>query len=88
MAKAARVGCAEQPDACIVDQLQKVFAVKGKQRRVHHFKNARQQSRGFERAHPLLLQQVGKCVDLSGQFAKCIAIARPSCAKRIVAFAQ
>ncbi len=69
-AEAAGMGQAQQLDAGVVDQLQQVVAVKGKQRRVHDFKNARQQGRGFQRAHALLLQQVGERVDLRGQFAE------------------
>jgi hypothetical protein len=46
-----------------------VVAVKGEEGRMHDFENAGQQGRGFERAHALLLQQVGEGVDLPGQFA-------------------
>jgi hypothetical protein len=55
---------------CVVHQLQQVLAVEGEQRRVHHFKNARQQRRGLQRAHALLLQQVGQRVHLAGQLAQ------------------
>ena len=72
----------------VVHQLQKVFAVKGEERRVHDFENARQQGCSFERAHALFLQQVGQGVDLPSQFAKGIAGIGAAGAKRVVAFAQ
>jgi hypothetical protein len=69
-AEAAGMGQAQQLDAGVVDQLEQVFAVEGKQRRVHHFEDAGQQRRGLERTHALLLQQIGERVDLGGQLAE------------------
>jgi hypothetical protein len=66
VSKAAGVGQAKQFDAGVVDQLQQIFAIEGKQRRVHHFENAGQQRRGLKRTHALLLQQVGERVHLGG----------------------
>ena len=63
-AKAARIGHTQQPHPGVVDQLQQVVAVEGKQRRVHYFQDAGQQSGSLKRAHSLPLQQVGEGVDL------------------------
>ena len=73
VAKAARMGQAQQLHARVVHQLQKILAVEGEQRRVHHLKNARQQGRRFQRSNALLLQQVRQCVYFGGQLSKCIA---------------
>ncbi len=62
----------EELRAGVVDQLQEVFAIKGKERRVHDLENARQKRRCLKRADALLLQQIGKRVDLTSQFAQCI----------------
>ena len=67
---AASLGPAQQLDAGVARQLQPVMTVKSKQRRVHHFENASQKSRGLERTDALLLQQIGERVDLGGQFAQ------------------
>jgi hypothetical protein len=72
----------------VIHQLQQIFAIEGEKRRMHHFKNARQQSGSFKRAHALLLQQVGKGIHLPGQFAQ--RRPRPSSprAEGVVALAQ
>ena len=82
------MGQAEQLDPGVVDQLQRVFAVEGKQRRMHDFKNAGQQGCGLERTDALLLQQVGESIDLGGQFAKRVLRAGPARAEGVIALAQ
>ncbi len=72
---------AQQLHAGVVDQLQQVFAVEGKERRMHHFENARQQRRSLQRAHALLLQQIGERIDFGGQFAERVAAAAPRARK-------
>ena len=88
VAEAAGMGETQQLDPGVVDQLEKIFAVEGKERRVHDLKDAGQQSRGFKRAHALLLQQIGQCVDLRGQFRKRVLRAGAAGAERVIAFAQ
>src|ERR1035437_6031680 len=86
--KAARIRKSQQLSSSGVHQLQQVFAIERKQRRVHHLKNARQQRRCFQRAPPLLLQQIGQRIHLCRQFAQRIACQGSASAKGVVALAQ
>ena len=86
-AKAAGVRQPKQLDACVIHKLQQVFSIEGKQRRVHHFENARQQCRSLKRAHALFLQQIGKRVHLRCQFAECVVRAGSAGTEGVVALA-
>ena len=88
MAEAAGKRTTEELGAGIVDQLQKVFAIEGKQRRMHDLENAGQQRGGFKRTNALLLEKVCQRVDFGGQFPKRVGRCGASRAKRIVALAQ
>ena len=88
MAKASRGGAIEEFEAGVVDELQAVFAIEGEERRVHYLQDARQQRGSLKRAHALLLQEIGKRVDLAGKFAEGIAGGGAARAKGVVAFAQ
>ncbi len=87
-AEAAGMGQAQQLEPGVVHQLQRVFAVKGKQGRVHHFQDAGQQGGGLKGAHALFLQQVGECVHLRGQLAERVMGAGSAGAEGVVALAQ
>ena len=71
------MGPAEQSQAGIVNKLEAVFAVKGKEGGMHDFENAGQQSGGFKRTDALLLQEVGESVDLGRKFAQCVLQSLP-----------
>jgi hypothetical protein len=88
VAKTAGIGQGQQLDAGVVDQLEQIFAVEGKQRRVHHLKDARQQRGGLKRTHALLLQQIGERVHLGCQFAERVRGAGSAGAEGVVALAQ
>src|SRR6185437_3289920 len=85
---AAADGHAEELCAGFVDQLQDVFSIDGKKWRVHDFENARQQRSGFERVHPLFLQQVGDGVYLQGEFGKRVLRAGAARAERVITLPQ
>jgi hypothetical protein len=83
----SRGGAIEEFEASVVDELQAVFAIESEERRVHHFQDACQQRGSLKRAHALLLQQIGKRVDFSGEFAQGVAGCGAARAKGVVAFA-
>src|SRR5579863_10338865 len=64
VAEATRQRAAKKLRSSIVHQLERVFAIEGKEWGVHDFEDAGKQGCGFERAHALLLQQVCESVDL------------------------
>ena len=59
VSETARMRPVEHPGASRVHQLKHVLPVKGKEGRVHDFKDAAQQRGGFERANALTLKQIG-----------------------------
>jgi hypothetical protein len=86
--EAAGMGQAEQFEAGVIDQLKQVFAVEGKEGRVHDLENAAKKSCGFKRANALFLEEIGQRIDLGGEFADGVARGGSASAKGIVALAQ
>ena len=55
---------------------------------MHHFQDARQQRRSFQRTHSLALQQICQRIHLAGQFTQRIMCIRAARAKGVIALAQ
>jgi hypothetical protein len=88
VAEASRQGTSEQLRAGIVDQLQEILAIEGKERGMHHLEDASKQGRSFKRTDTLSLEEVSEGVDLSRQFAEGVCRTGAAGAKRIVTLTE
>ena len=78
----------KKSQSCRIDKAETVSRIKGENGCVHRRDNSLQESRSLHAADSLLLEEVGKLIDLDCEFTQRISPMLTACAKRKVLFPQ